>query len=170
MLMPHDFAVSESDLPNFHKVTPHIFRGGQPSNTGFAWLKQMDVRTILNLRDERLLVRSEELTVGELGFRYVNIALSPFVEPSAEQIESCLDVLRQAKETPVFVHCLHGMDRTGVIVGSYRMVVEGWTLASAFDEMVELGFHSQFANLTMAIQGVASRLAEANCSQQSTRP
>ena len=35
---------------------------------------------------------------------------------------------------PVFVHCKHGADRTGVIVACYRMRQDGWSTARAMDE------------------------------------
>ncbi|HEY9777997.1 MAG TPA: dual specificity protein phosphatase family protein [Planktothrix sp.] len=161
MHLPPDFAVSEIDLPNFHAVSPGIYRGGQPSDMGFAWLKQLGVRTILNLREEKSQIRSEELIVLELGMKYVSVVLNPFIEPSEEQIQSCLDVLLAAGDEPVFVHCLHGMDRTGTVIGAHRMVAEDWEKERAYEEMLKHGFHAEFANLTRAIEGIASRVARA---------
>jgi protein tyrosine/serine phosphatase len=50
---------------------------------------------------------------------------------------------------PIFVHCLHGADRTGMVVAVYRVVVEGWSKEEALREMTlgGYGFHEQFDNL-----------------------
>jgi protein tyrosine/serine phosphatase len=133
-------------------VAPGILRGGQPSDEGYACLKKLGVRTIINLRDERLFVRSEELAVLSLGMNYINVSLSPFIEPTPEQIERCLSVMTDENQLPVFVHCLHGMDRTGTIIAAYRVAVESWSLPRAYVEMLSRGFHPEFSNLTRALE------------------
>lgn len=40
-----------------------------------------------------------------------------------------------------YVHCERGQDRTGLIVGVYRVKVEHWTKADAYQEMLKHGFH-----------------------------
>ena len=47
------------------------------------------------------------------------------------------------------MHCLHGADRTGVIIAIYRIIYQGWTKSQAIDEMENGGFnfHSIFFNI-----------------------
>ncbi len=40
-----------------------------------------------------------------------------------------------------YVHCEHGQDRTGLIIGAYRVKVEHWTKEQAYQEMLRFGFH-----------------------------
>lgn len=143
--------VSENDLPNFCVVAPGIYRGGQPSERGFARLKQLGIRSILNLRDERHHIRQEEALLVKLGLQLHSVPLSPFVEPSAEDIQVCLNILKSTEHHPVFVHCLHGQDRTGTIISIYRLDAHGWNINRAYQEMLDLGFHSEFENLTRAV-------------------
>ena len=50
---------------------------------------------------------------------------------------------------PIFVHCRHGADRTGMMSALYRIKHDGWSKQEAIDEMVHggLGFHSIWTNL-----------------------
>jgi len=51
--------------------------------------------------------------------------------------------LKLLKENPgkkIFVHCRLGDDRTGMMIASYRMAVEGWSADDAMLEMQHFGF------------------------------
>lgn len=40
-----------------------------------------------------------------------------------------------------YVHCAHGVDRTGLAIASWRILFDGWTVDQARDEMFARGFH-----------------------------
>ena len=40
-----------------------------------------------------------------------------------------------------YVHCEHGQDRTGLIIGAYRVRVQRWSKSQAYQEMKAHGFH-----------------------------
>jgi len=46
-----------------------------------------------------------------------------------------------------YVHCLHGQDRTGLIVAVYHVRHDGWTKARAEKEMLAHGFHKELHGL-----------------------
>ncbi|WP_411712908.1 protein-tyrosine phosphatase family protein [Neisseria wadsworthii] len=50
---------------------------------------------------------------------------------------------------PVSVHCYHGADRTGLIVGRYRIIYQGWPVEAAKQEMQQgpYGYHSIWKNI-----------------------
>ena len=50
---------------------------------------------------------------------------------------------------PLLVHCLHGSDRTGVVIAMYRIINQGWSKQQAIDELENggFGFHSIFFNI-----------------------
>jgi protein tyrosine/serine phosphatase len=48
---------------------------------------------------------------------------------------------------PVFVHCMHGEDRTGIVLAVYRMDVDGWSNAEAEAEMQAFGFNDVWRDL-----------------------
>jgi tyrosine-protein phosphatase SIW14 len=135
------------DLPHYFVVDEVLHRGAQPTERGFEILKEQGVKTVINLRDEHYMQRNEAEIIKKLGLNYVSIDMDPFLPPGDEKIEKFLKVVTAATQTPAFVHCLHGQDRTGMIVGIYRMVVHGFDYRRAFEEMVAMGFHREFVNL-----------------------
>jgi protein tyrosine/serine phosphatase len=135
------------DLPHYFVVDEGLHRGGQPTERGFEILKKEGVKTVINLRDEQHMLTAEAEIIKRLGMTYVAIDMDPFLPPSDEKIEKFLKIVRDSQRAPTFVHCLHGQDRTGMIVGIYRMVVHGFDYQRAFDEMCSLGFHREFVNL-----------------------
>ncbi len=58
-----------------------------------------------------------------------------------QQIDAILTVLADPDKEPIYVHCKHGQDRTGLVIGLERVFAEGWSVADAHEEMVKLGFH-----------------------------
>lgn len=53
---------------------------------------------------------------------------------------------------PVFVHCRHGQDRTGIVVAAYRMKVDKWSLPDAETEMQAFGFNDIWVNFKKFIR------------------
>lgn len=154
-------AVREEDLPNFQMVSSELFRGGQPNRAGFTHLKNLGVQSVINLRDERYDTESEEQLVKALGLHYFSIALSPFSSPPAGAIENFLQIALHTPYQPVFVHCLHGMDRTGTMVSIYRIEAHGWSLDKAYEEMLHMGFHAEFSKLSDAVRLFANSKSRA---------
>lgn len=127
---------SPSDLPglaNFAIVSPALYRGAQPTDAGFRRLRDMGVKTVIDLRG-----RSHRDPLEALGLKYVHIPSSAGQVEKQKVIEF-LRIVTDPANQPVFVHCRRGADRTGCYVASYRVVEQGWT---AHDAEVELDrFH-----------------------------
>jgi len=122
-------------LPNFGHVTGTLFRGGQPSATGFSTLRAMGVEIVVNFRDEPAEITGEERLVKSLGMKYVGIPWNGHNKPSGAQIVQFLDLIRANPQAKIFVHCKLGADRTGVMVAAYRIAVEHKSAAEAVSEM-----------------------------------
>lgn len=139
---------TEESLPNFHQLGPELWRGGQPSERGFQELKKQGIRTVVCLREEPALILQEQAQLSKLNLDFVSIPLRPFSIPEDTAVERFLELSKTANHHPIFVHCLHGMDRTGLMCALYRMHVHDWTYENAYDEMIEHGFHEAFRNLS----------------------
>jgi protein-tyrosine phosphatase len=50
-----------------------------------------------------------------------------------------LNLISDPTNQPVFFHCFHGEDRTGVVAALYRVIYQGCTLAQAHAEMMQDG-------------------------------
>ncbi|MGH9968251.1 MAG: fused DSP-PTPase phosphatase/NAD kinase-like protein [Pyrinomonadaceae bacterium] len=127
------------ELPNFHKVNEKLYRGAQPKEGGLKVLREMGIRTIVNLRDDDSRAEEARADAIKAGFRYYNIPLGRWGRPQDKEIEQALSAIQNPEHQPVFVHCAHGADRTGVVVAVYRMTHDGWTSEQAKAEAKRYG-------------------------------
>lgn len=137
-------------IPNFREVSPGVYRGGHPTSAGWAYLKAKGVKTVvkLHLPSEG----SDDEAVG-LGMTVIDASGPPSTledvlgAPKPDRIKLAVESLRDESLRPVYVHCLHGEDRTGLIVGLYRVLHDGRTKDAAYKEMRLYGFHRSLRGL-----------------------
>jgi protein tyrosine/serine phosphatase len=148
---------------NFHKVTDGIYRGARiESASQMQTLKSLGIRTIINLQGgdvktpylgrvipfleagETPAEREQERRLAKsMGIiNYHNFALNSFDDVNnteAKKIDATLQIMNDPRNQPVYVHCAHGADRTGLVVALYRVEFQYWTPQDADAEMHELG-------------------------------
>ena len=136
-------------LPNLHKVSDDLYRGAQPSAEGMRQLETLGVKTIVNLRSSH----SDRDELQETGLAYEHIEMTPW-NPESEDVVRFLQIVSDSHSVPVFVHCQHGADRTGLMCAMYRIAVQGWSRDEAIEEMTEggFGFHEIWNNLPRYIR------------------
>jgi protein tyrosine/serine phosphatase len=134
-----------------------LYRGGQP-NSEEHWncLRSMyGVKTVLKLNryaedDDTVSMESEAAT--RHGIRLVQVLMqpedfphnwNPFAAPTDVQVNEALATLTDASSGPVYVHCSHGSDRTGLVVALYQMRVENYCRDRAIVDM-KAYHHSPF--------------------------
>jgi tyrosine-protein phosphatase SIW14 len=127
------------DLPNLHQVNSSLYRGAQPKDGGVVKLKQLGIKTIINLRDDDERAKSEEKEAQAAGLRYFNVPLPNFNRPDDKTVEQILTLIKSAENQPVFVHCKRGSDRTGTIIAVYRIDHDGWSGEKAKAEAKRYG-------------------------------
>lgn len=152
---------AQNYVPGLFMVSPELVRGAQPKQGGLAHLKSAGVKTIINLMHEDQNTEREEAEAKALGLNYIAMPLSHFKAVPQEVIDGFLATVSDPKMQPVFVHCNQGMDRTGTLVGIYRVNNQQWTASKAYEEMLEHGFHSIFGNLTKSLYAHAGKLGSA---------
>lgn len=135
--MKHPIAskLTLNGVPDFGEVTPTLYRGGQPTKTGFRNLAKMGINIVVDLRGSR---ESERKVVTDLGMQYVAFPWRCF-RPRDEPFAQFLTLLRESPGKRVFVHCRVGDDRTGMDIAAFRMVEQGWTPEEAKKEMEAYG-------------------------------
>ncbi len=143
--------VDPKDLPNFAVVAPGIYRGAAPTAKGLAELKKLGVAHVVDLRIERKGQDEEAAAAKRLGLERTRIRMGREA-PTKAQVKEFMDIIRQAKAKPVFIHCQHGADRTGAMVGIYRAVDCGWKFDDIWKEMRRYGFKTYLAELKDSVR------------------
>ena len=148
---------------NFDRVNEGLTRSGLPQPGDLAKFKELGVKTIVDLTvpDDD----GEKVLAESLGLRYVNL---PWNLASGEtgkydeykqRVERFLKIADDPKNQPVHVHCFVGRDRTGCMIGAYRIAKQGWTAEQAVEEMKKYGFSPQsFPNLVEFLKRFESDL------------
>jgi len=134
----------QEGLPNLHKVSDVLYRSAQPSPQGMRQLKEMGVKTVVNLRS----FHSDRDEIGETGLAYEHMYVKAW-HPENKEVVRFLQIVTDKDRTPVLVHCQHGADRTGLMCAVYRVAVCGWSKEEAMEEMTKggFGYHSMWMNL-----------------------
>lgn len=127
------------------EVAPGLYRGGAPDSDGVAWLKKRGIRTVINLR--HFHGSSEGVKVRAVGMRYERIPLESSDAPEPGEIARFMSLVTDPKLRPIYVHCKHGVDRTGTMMAVLRMEIEGWSNADALAEMDHFGAHKIWRDL-----------------------
>ena len=137
-------------LANLYKVSDNLYRGAQPTQEGFKNLKQLGIKTIINLRD----IHSDTKQIADSNFFYEQIEMKVWDDAEDKDVVRFLQIVSDKEKQPVFVHCRYGSDRTGMMCAVYRIVVEGWSKQQAIDEMTKggFGFHPAYHNLITYIE------------------
>ncbi len=111
-------------------------------------MKQLRIKTILSLEKEVFgEVRKEREWAEKLGIVFLNVPLNGVFPPETAQVDRALAVVRNESNWPLYVHCDHGYDRTGFVIGAYRVLVQEWTPERAYEEMKGVGWRRLFYDL-----------------------
>lgn len=143
--------VKAEGVPNLFSVSDTLFRGDQPTASGMKELKKLGIKTVINLRS----FHSDRDEIENTDLRQEHIFMKPWHADREDAVEFIRFVTDQ-KNTPVFVHCQRGADRTGAMCAIYRIVVQGWSKKEAIREMREggFGFHALWSNLVVWVENL----------------
>src|SRR6476620_2300523 len=135
------WAKSQNDnLPNFQKEDDHVYRGAQPTDSGFKDLAQLGIKTVVDLRDiGEHSQADEQKVVTDLGMRYVSIPMHGMSTPKEDLVAAVQALFNDTANGPVFVHCKRGADRTGMVVAVYRISHDQWDNKKALSEAKSYG-------------------------------
>ncbi|MCC7527671.1 MAG: tyrosine-protein phosphatase [Candidatus Melainabacteria bacterium] len=140
---------------NFERVSANLMRGGAPSARAMKELKAAGVKTIVNLRGGGAASKKEERAAMAIGLDYYNIPMG-YADPNLTKVSSVLDIIRDPARQPVYIHCLQGADRTGMIVGIHRVLSDGWQFDRAYTEMRGHHFKPFLIPMRKTVQAFAS--------------
>ena len=136
-------------LPNLHRVTPTLYRSAQPDATSGEALQKLGIKTVLSFRKRD----KDEPLHKTPGITFKRYPLYTW-DIEEKDILAVLRILNDPANQPVLVHCTHGADRTGLMMASYRMIVQNWSKETAIAEMKlgEYGYHVIWKNIERRIR------------------
>ena len=129
-------------IENFGRINDQYYRGAQPRGEDFKALAGLGVKMIIDLASEG--DAGEEANSRAAGMSFVRIPMTTRQAPSPAVIAQFLSLVSNPANQPVYVHCIGGKHRTGVMTAIYRMTVDGWNGARAFEEMKRYHFGADF--------------------------
>lgn len=157
-------------IPNYAVVSqtpsgdPYIVRSGQiTAAEGWNYLQSIAHGRKIHVVKLNFDVEGSDAEVTRRGWTLVYVPIQPegdqdvatdvwdaFKTPDAANIargKSELFICKLHPDTDLCdVHCTHGQDRTGEVVGEYR-VDDGWTKAIAYQEMLAHHYHPELHGL-----------------------
>jgi tyrosine-protein phosphatase SIW14 len=129
------------EIIRLREVAPNIYRGSRPEDLkDLLQLKEMGIKTIYNLFTDRNEREWETRLAEAMGMRVVEVPINPWLPVSDEKVNFLLAEIQKPENQPVYLHCRHGKDRTGLVFGLFRVEVQGWDPREAYTEMREIGF------------------------------
>jgi Tyrosine phosphatase family len=172
---------ANSPITNFCISTKDVlWRGAKPDTKGATWLIDNGVGSVVNLElmhDDLAVLKSVEtnLTTRVEYFKVRDwepyVVLKPTKTDS--NIAKFIAVMNKAPK-PVYVHCRSGQNRTGVMVASYRIIIEGVPINSAIDEMKRYAGiwakHDEGYLLTLTPEKISRIKEMASSYEQTTKP
>lgn len=153
--------VAPLGVPAYAQVSSNIWRGGQPTEAGWNWLASNGVKRVVKLNMIHNGVEDTEQFAVSNGLLVFRCPI-PFMEqtigrPDQIRLDAAVAAISQEG---TFVHCTFGKDRTGLVIGMYRVRKEGWSKEAAYSEMIDKGFHPALLGLQEAWDEYAENVAE----------
>ena len=130
-------------IDNFGRINEHYYRGAQPTARDLVDLTKLGVKATIDLTGADG-DSSEQRLAEAAGMKFFKIAMDTRIVPTLQQIALFLSIVNDPANQPVYVHCVGGKHRTGVMTAIYRMVDDGWTPDRAFQEMKSYKFGADF--------------------------
>jgi len=96
-------------------------------------LHALGIKSVINLRMTMDVWKEESEAAAAHSMAYTNIPLESLSAPTDAQVASVLAAISSMPK-PVFIHCRYGCDRTGTIIGCYRIQQDLWANSYALKE------------------------------------
>lgn len=107
-------------LSNFGMVRPgRLYRCAQPDVTGLVTLASLGVGCVVSLNGAKNADWDREKWIEDLPTLSVDV---PRVVALVDRINGWLN-----RDGSLAVHCTHGRDRTGLVIGAWRLRHDDWS-------------------------------------------
>ena len=145
--VPYLFSESEDALKSlqrsidrFAEVSPGAYRSGLIHEEDAPYLKDLGIKTVVNLDDDSERAKKEEQFLRPFGIYMIWLPWNGLDSPKDEVIDKSLALLNTPDLRPILIHCERGSERTGLTVGCWRIAQQNWTAKQAYEEMKSYDF------------------------------
>lgn len=129
-------------MKRFEQVTPGILRGSEPTPEELKILKNTwGVNKVISLdlmAGNRIKPYCKLLNIEHVIFPIKFGTKQNKLQETKDLSNNIINLLTQSQ--PVFIHCVHGRDRTGLAIALYRIKAQGWSADKAIAEADSLQF------------------------------
>ena len=136
-------SVASIRIDNFGQVDSNYYRGAQPQGQDYVKLAGLGIKAVINLTSDDASADEQAMT-ERAGMKYFRIPMTTHVPPTAAQLTEFLKIVNDPASQPVYVHCVGGRHRTGVMTAVYRISRSSWSPDRAFKEMKQFKFGADF--------------------------
>lgn len=151
-------------VPNLVKVHEGLYRSGQITTLdGWKYIASLGITRVVKLNFDEEGSDDDAIKIGLIVYSlsieprgdedlFDNIA-NTFIRPDTSNVERAEEMIELGDG--VLVHCTHGQDRTGYIIGRHRVLFNKWSTDDAYAEMLRNNFHSSLHGLHEAWEDFA---------------
>ena len=147
---------SAMHIKRFAWLDSSLARGARPDHNGIRALRERGFRTVIDFAG----TSGEQASAEAESLEYVSIPLTAHLwssPPTEAQVRKFFEVVLDPARQPVFIHCVHGVDRTGTMAALYRIEAQGWQPPGAIEEMRLLGYHGWYNDLVNYVRDYKPR-------------
>lgn len=121
---------------NRHRIDTQAFRSAQPAPHQIGAAARLGVRTVVNLRGERLCGSYwlEQAACQRHGLKLVNFQVRSRAAPSLEELRGARELF-ESLEYPILMHCKSGADRAGLMSVLYQHLRGGVPMEQAIHQL-----------------------------------
>jgi protein tyrosine/serine phosphatase len=151
---------------NLHRIGEQAWRSAQPSPNQIVRLKRKGIKTIVNLRGERVCgsYALEQQACAREGLMLETYRVRSRAAPTVDEVLGARELFRRI-EYPMLMHCKSGADRVGLMSVLYLHFHEGVPIAEAKSEL-----SLKYGHIRQADTGILDYFFERYLQETETQP
>ena len=127
---------------NFRKVDGQIYAGAAPDAEFLKFFKEtLGGRAVLSLDAD--IADKIAAVIKQLGMQHIVIPINSSNASVNDNVRALIRSIENNMLTnlqPIYIHCLHGRDRTGFAVALYKVLKRGESCQQALNDVMTYGY------------------------------
>lgn len=113
-----------------------LYRSGYPMPINYSFIKgQLHLRTVIYIGEKEDISEEYSTFLNNENIRFLYMPLDSYCGKGInERIDKILEIILNVDNYPMLIHSNKGKHRVGIIVGIIRKLLQGWSIASIYQE------------------------------------